>query len=310
MLPSFSFPSAPPSFSSPPPGGGPSALLQLPTGPPVVGCRGAQPMPPPFGFGLHRWQLFGARFRPFHCPAGFSFASIVIDGSNVGHFRHGRRVFCSSDVMAAVSFFRQAGAMDIKVVVPDWVVMDASGTLNTTGCSSTFRPAQITEKEVLRKLHQAKVVVSFPQMNRFEGKTNPYDDHCIVEIAYESDGCIISSDRFRDVAANYAKYRTFLETRRLSFGFEPLDGAPPSRMGASGADFSTGTVGGASSSSSGSGRRHSKFTTTTTVTTKTSTKTRSNNDGVASAEHFYLMAPGGRNLELKHLPVFKENLYI
>ncbi|XP_076128102.1 uncharacterized protein LOC143109335 [Alosa pseudoharengus] len=140
---------------------------------------------------------------------------VVIDGSNVAMSHGNKQVFSCRGVQLAVKWFWDRGMRDITVFVPMWR-------------KEQPRPeTPITNQHILTELERKKILVFTPSRCVNGKRIVCYDDRYIVNLAYESDGIIVSNDNYRDLQIEKPQWKQFIEDRLLMYTFANDTFMPP-----------------------------------------------------------------------------------
>ncbi|XP_062407122.1 endoribonuclease ZC3H12A-like [Sardina pilchardus] len=144
-----------------------------------------------------------------------NFRPVVIDGSNVAMSHGNKQVFSCRGVQLAVKWFWDRGMRDITVFVPLWR-------------KEQPRPeTPITNQQILTELERKKILVFTPSRCVKGKRIVCYDDRYIVNLAYESDGIIVSNDNYRDLQIEKPQWKQFIEERLLMYTFANDTFMPP-----------------------------------------------------------------------------------
>ncbi|XP_012679312.2 probable ribonuclease ZC3H12D [Clupea harengus] len=144
-----------------------------------------------------------------------NFRPVVIDGSNVAMSHGNKQVFSCRGVQLAVQWFWDRGMRDITVFIPLWR-------------KEQPRPeTPITDQHILTELERKKILVFTPSRCINGKRIVCYDDRYIVNLAFESDGIIVSNDNYRDLQIEKPQWKKFIEERLLMYTFANDTFMPP-----------------------------------------------------------------------------------
>lgn len=139
---------------------------------------------------------------------------VVIDGCNIAGSscaQRGRNINCGS-LMAMIRF----------LVVRDFEVVAFMPT-----CYNNMFNSNVSNAHVLSKLHELNVVTFTSARAAYADRPAfiNYDDLYVLELAERHGGCVLSKDRFHDIAINrhYSNYRPIISGRRIDVIFHSLD---------------------------------------------------------------------------------------
>ncbi|XP_013923080.1 PREDICTED: ribonuclease ZC3H12A [Thamnophis sirtalis] len=140
---------------------------------------------------------------------------IVIDGSNVAMSHGDKDSFSCRGIQLAVTWFLDRGHKDVTVFVPSWRKEHSRSDV------------AITDQHILHDLEKKNILVFTPSRRVAGKRVVCYDDRFIVKLAWESDGIVVSNDVYRDLQAERAEWKKFIEERLLMYSFVNDKFMPP-----------------------------------------------------------------------------------
>lgn len=79
--------------------------------------------------------------------------------------------------------------------------------------------ACVSDQHILTELERKKILVFTPSRCINGKRIVCYDDRYIVNLAFESDGIIVSNDNYRDLQIEKPQWKKFIEERLLMYTF-------------------------------------------------------------------------------------------
>ena len=116
-------------------------------------------------------------------------------------------MFSCKGIKLCVDYFKQRGHDDITVFVPRW----------RKEASKPDRP--IEDQQILYELEKEQIL-SFTPLRCANGKrVICYNAQCIVKLAAENDGIVVSNGNFRDLVIENPEWKKVIEERLLIYTF-------------------------------------------------------------------------------------------